>query len=240
MRLLLVEDEHRFARLLARRLEDAGHPTTLAHTGPEGLEQASRGGWDLAILDVMLPGLDGFAITRELRDDGHRTPILMLTARDAVDDRVRGLRAGADDYLVKPFAFEELVARIEALTRRSGLGPVLASGPVRLDAEAHVATVAGTPLDLTNKEFELLECLLEASGRVVTRAELKKRVWGFSFDAPTKVADLYVHYLRRKLERAGAPGFVETVRGVGYAIGRRRGGPGRPTRAAQPARWPEE
>ena len=232
MRLLLVEDERRFARLLARRLERAGYAITIAHNGPEGLEQALRTGWDVAVVDVMLPGLDGFAIARELRANGEKGPILMLTARDAVEDRVEGLRAGADDYLAKPFAFEELLARVEALTRRSGLGRVLTHGPVRLDADAHAVTVGERRLELTIKEFELLECLLRAAGRVVTRAELKQRVWGFSFDAPTKVADLYVHYLRRKLERAGAPDVIETVRGVGYAIGRRDPSPSSATPAS--------
>jgi DNA-binding response OmpR family regulator len=218
--LLVVDDERRFARLLARRLEGAGHTITLAHTGPDALERASASAWDLALVDVMLPELDGLSLTRELRARGVRGPILILTARDAVPDRVDGLRAGADDYLVKPFAFDELLARIDALARRTGTAGRLVFGPVALDTASRVVTVDGRVLQLTGKEFELLQFLMRAAGRVITRAELKRHVWGFGFDAPTKVADLYVHYLRRKLERAGAPNLIETVRGVGYAIGR--------------------
>jgi two-component system, OmpR family, response regulator len=217
---LLVEDERRFARLLARRLEDAGVHTAMAFTGPEGLERARSSSWDVALVDVMLPGMDGVELTRELRSSGCQGPILMLTARDAVEDRVRGLRAGADDYLVKPFAFAELLARIEALTRRAGTRRRLSFGAVEMDLESHLVRVDGSVVELTPKEFELLECLLRGAGRVLSRMEIKEYVWGFTFDAPTKVVDLYVHYLRRKLERAGAPDVIETVRGVGYSVGR--------------------
>jgi len=217
---LLVEDERRFAHLLARRLEEAGFAASLAFTGTQGLERATHGDLDLAVVDVMLPEMDGVTLTRTLRDQGSQLPILMLTARDAVDDRVRGLQAGADDYLVKPFAFAELLARIDALTRRTGRSARLAFGPMEMDVPAHRVTVGGTPVDLTPKEFELLECLLRSAGRVLTRSEIKEYVWGFTFDAPTKVVDLYVHYLRRKLADAGASDVIETIRGVGYAIGR--------------------
>ena len=220
MQLLLVEDERRFAHLLSRRLEGAGFRTTVAFNGTEGLERAGMGEWDIAVVDVMLPGLDGVALTRALRDQGSHMPILMLTARDAVDDRVDGLRAGADDYLVKPFAFAELLARIDALTRRAGRSSRLSFGPVEQDVPAHRVTVNGEVVDLTPKEFDLLECLLRGKGRVLTRSELKEYVWGFTFDAPTKVVDLYVHYLRRKLQDAGAPKVIQTVRGIGYSIGR--------------------
>jgi len=168
----------------------------------------------------MLPGLDGVQLTRELRSSGNQGPVLMLTARDAVEDRVRGLRAGADDYLVKPFAFAELLARIEALSRRAGTRRRLSFGPVDMDLESHLARVDGQVVDLTPKEFDLLECLLRGAGRVLSRMEIKEYVWGFTFDAPTKVVDLYVHYLRRKLERAGAGQVIETVRGIGYSVGR--------------------
>jgi DNA-binding response OmpR family regulator len=147
-------------------------------------------------------------------------PILLLTARYTIDDRVRGLRAGADDYLVKPFAFAELLARIEALGRRSGPAPAVAivQGAVRLDPRARRVTVDGNEVDLTAKEFDLLRCLMDHAGRVLSRSELKEQVWDFTFDAQTKVVDLYVHYLRRKLGPAGD--IIETVRGVGYAVGR--------------------
>jgi DNA-binding response OmpR family regulator len=217
---LLVEDERRFARLLARRLDDAGYRTTVAFDGLQGLERAGSDGLDVAIVDVMLPGMDGVALTRTLRERGSQLPILMLTARDAVDDRVTGLTAGADDYLIKPFAFAELLARIEALTRRTGRTRRLSFGSLDMDVPAHRVTVNGRPVELTPKEFDLLECLLRGAGRVLTRAEIKEYVWDFTFDAPTKVVDLYVHYLRRKLAAAGAPELIETVRGVGYVIGR--------------------
>jgi two-component system, OmpR family, response regulator len=217
---LVVEDDRRFARLLARRLAGQGFETTLAFTGPEGLERAASNGADLAVVDVMLPGMDGFQLVRSLRDRGCQLPILMLTARDAVDDRVTGLQAGADDYLIKPFAFAELLARIEALTRRAGTSQRLAYGPVEIDVPAHRVTAGGVPVELTPKEFELLECLVRSAGRVLSRIEIKEYVWGFHFDAPTKVVDLYVHYLRRKLEAAGVRDLIETVRGVGYSIGR--------------------
>jgi DNA-binding response OmpR family regulator len=147
-------------------------------------------------------------------------PILMLTARDTIDDRVRGLRSGADDYLVKPFAFAELLARIEALGRRASPAsqPALVHGAVRLDPRARRVTVGGEEIELTAKEFDLLRCLMDHAGRVLTRSELKEQVWDFTFDAQTKVVDLYVHYLRRKLGPGGD--IIETVRGVGYAVGR--------------------
>ena len=220
MQLLLVEDERPFAHLLARRLDDAGYETSLAFSGAEGLDRASSRQWDLAILDVMLPEIDGITLARTLRDRGCQIPILMLTARDADEDRVLGLRSGADDYLVKPFAFAELLARVEALARRTGRSTTLSFGPVDMDLASHRVTVSGTPVELTPKEFDLLEALLRGSGRVLTRMEIKEYVWGFNFDAPTKVVDLYVHYLRRKLARAGAKDLVQTVRGVGYSIGR--------------------
>ncbi len=220
MHVLLVEDERRFARLLARRLDDAGYRTTVAFDGVQGLERASSNALDVAVVDVMLPAMDGIALTRALRDRGSQLPILMLTARDAVEDRVKGLSAGADDYLIKPFAFAELLARLEALTRRTGRTRRLSFGPVEMDVAAHRVTAAGTVVDLTPKEFDLLECLLRGVGRVLTRAEIKEYVWDFTFDAPTKVVDLYVHYLRRKLEAAGVHDLIETIRGVGYAIGR--------------------
>ncbi len=220
MHVLLVEDERRFARLLTTRLEAAGYTTTLAFTGTQALDAPGSEAWDLAIVDVMLPEIDGLTLTRKLRERGSQLPILMLTARDAVEDRVRGLQAGADDYLVKPFAFSELLARVEALGRRSGRSPRLSHGPIELDVPSHRVLVSGRPLEVTPKEFELLECLLRGAGRVLSRAEIKEYVWDFNFDAPTKVVDLYVHYLRRKLDDAGAPGIIETVRGVGYSIGR--------------------
>jgi DNA-binding response OmpR family regulator len=219
--LLLIEDDTRLAELLAKRLRAEGHEVETSDNGPDGLKRASAGVVDLVVMDVMLPGLGGFAVTRELRARRVSTPVLMLTARDAVDDRVTGLRAGADDYLVKPFAFEELLARIDALGRRAlaeTKGDIFTCGSVVLDRSARRVFVDDDQMELTAKEFDLLECLLRNVGRVLTRAELKELVWGFSFDAETKVVDLYVHYLRKKLGPAGD--LIETVRGVGYAMGR--------------------
>jgi DNA-binding response OmpR family regulator len=217
-RILLVEDDQRLSRLLARRLAEEGYEAETASTGPDGLHRSVSEGFDLLILDRMLPGMDGVSLAGELRASGVEVPILMLTARDTVDDRVSGLRGGADDYLVKPFAFEELLARIEALARRNDPDRTLSYGPVRLDPRSRRALVDGEEIDLTAREFDLLECLLRNRGRVLTRAELKDRVWEFGFDAETKVVDLYVHYLRKKLGDAG--NVIETVRGVGYAVGR--------------------
>ncbi len=218
MRVLLVEDDRRLADLVAGRLRKQGLEASAVYTGPDGLEAAACGGFDVAVVDVMLPGLDGVSLTRELRDRGSRMPVLMLTARDTVDDRVTGLRSGADDYLVKPFAFAELLARIEALHRRGEPGDRVIHGPIALDARARRVQVDGREVELTAKEFDLLECLMRNAGRVMTRAELKELVWDFGFDAQTKVVDLYVHYLRRKLGEAGS--LIQTVRGVGYAVGR--------------------
>jgi DNA-binding response OmpR family regulator len=218
--LLLVEDDHRLARLLAERLRGEGHDARVAFTGPAGLELASSGRFDVVVLDVMLPELGGVELVRELRHRGIHLPVLMLTARDAVEHRVDGLRAGADDYLVKPFAFAELLARIDALGRRTRRRRILEHGPVMLDVDARTVTVDGHPVELTAKEFDLLACLFRHAGQVLSRMALKEYVWDFSFDAKTKVVDLYVHYVRRKLERAGAPDVIETVRGVGYAVGR--------------------
>ncbi len=218
MKILVVEDDHRLATLLASRLQREGYEATPAFTGTDGLESATTGGYDLAVVDVMLPGIDGVDLTKELRNRGIQLPILMLTARDAVDDRVTGLRAGADDYLVKPFAFAELIARIEALTRRFTRDQRLTHGPVSLDPTSHRVTVNRENVELTAKEFELLECLLRNAGRVMTRSELLEYVWEFTFEAQTKVVDLYIHYLRRKLGEAG--NIIQTVRGVGYAVGR--------------------
>jgi DNA-binding response OmpR family regulator len=221
VQILLIEDDTRLSALVAGRLRGEGHTAETAADGDEGLRLASSGRFDLAVVDVMLPGLDGLHVASTLRERGVTTPILMLTARDTIDDRVAGLRAGADDYLVKPFAFAELVARIDALARRAPRASengTMSVGAVRLDRRARRVTVEDAPVDLTAKEFDLLACLIEHRGRVLSRVELKELVWDFSFDAQTKVVDLYVHYLRRKLGAAGD--IIETVRGVGYVVGR--------------------
>jgi len=221
VRILLIEDDRRLAELLVKRLRAEGHDAETYDDGLRGLEAAETGGFELAIVDVMLPGMDGIALTTALRAGGSDLPVLMLTARDTVDDRVTGLRAGADDYLVKPFAFAELVARIDALARRAGSATPdrsITFGSVSLDPLARRVMVGSDEVELTAKEFDLLECLMEHRGRVLSRVELKELVWDFSFDAQTKIVDLYVHYLRRKLGREGD--IIQTVRGVGYSVGR--------------------
>ncbi len=220
----MIEDDRRLAALVAQRLRGEGHEAETADNGVDGLSMALSGRFDLAVVDVMLPGMDGMRLASAVRERGSALPLLMLTARDTVADRVGGLRAGADDYLVKPFAFAELLARIEALVRRSTSPSsppnraALTSGPVTLDLRARRVTVDEVEVELTPKEFELLACLMEHQGRVLTRLELKELVWDFPFDAQTKVVDLYVHYLRKKLGPAGD--VIETVRGVGYVVGR--------------------
>jgi two-component system OmpR family response regulator len=223
MRILLIEDDRRLASLLAQRLRGEGHDAETVDNGVDGLAAASSGRFDLAVVDVMLPGMDGVRLTTTLRERGVATPVLMLTARDTVDDRVGGLRAGADDYLVKPFAFAELLARIDALARRAGGNlsngrTVLTHRAVSVDPRSRRVTVGDADVDLTAKEFDLLVCLMQHQGQVLSRAELKELVWDFPFDAQTKVVDLYVHYLRKKLGHGGD--IIQTVRGVGYAVGR--------------------
>ena len=218
IRMLIVEDDRRLAELVATRLRDLGHEVETAADGDRGYQLAATGRFDLAVLDVMLPGRDGLSLLRDLRSNGSTMPVVVLTAKDSVPDRVEGLRAGADDYLVKPFAFEELLARIDAVARRSSLDQHLTYGPIELDVEAHRVTVAGAPVELTAKEFALLQALLENAGKVLSRADLKEKVWHFEPDAETKVVDLYVHYLRKKLGSAGD--LINTVRGIGYSLGR--------------------
>jgi DNA-binding response OmpR family regulator len=221
VKILMIEDDRRLSALIATRLRAHGHDAETAADGPEGLERAISGGFDLAIVDLMLPRMDGIEVTSELRRRGDRLPILMLTARDALDDRVMGLRAGADDYLVKPFAFAELLARIDALARRaapSAADATITVGSVSLDPRSRRVRVEGSDITLTAKEFDLLRSLMVHRGRVVSRSELLEDVWGYTFAPQTKIVDLYIHYLRRKLGTAAD--LIQTVRGVGYVVGR--------------------
>jgi DNA-binding response OmpR family regulator len=221
MRLLLVEDDPRVARLVERGLTEAGHAVEVAHDGVAALALAEGGGYDLIVLDVLLPELDGLAVCRSLREQGMRTPILMLTARDAVPDRVRGLDAGADDYLVKPFALEELQARVRALGRRAGDGhdeELLRVGDLTLDVARHEVRRAEQWIELTAKEFGLLEYLMRNAGRVLTKAQITDQVWGYDSEATSNVVEIYVHYLRDKVDRGFARPLIRTVRGVGYTL----------------------
>jgi len=218
VRILIVEDDRRLAASLRRGLEEAGLAVGAVHDGEDGLAGGLATPYDVILLDVMLPGLDGFAVCRQLRDRRIKTPVLMLTARDAVDDRVRGLEAGADDYLVKPFALRELIARIRALARRHlpDRSAALVAGRVSLDTGAHLLRVDGTTVDLTAKEFAILEHLLLNRGRVVTRSQLLESVWDYEFDGGRNLVEVYIGRIRRKIGDANGGDPIITVRGSGY------------------------
>jgi len=221
MRLLVVEDDVKLVRALQRGLEREGYVVDLASTGDEAIAQASSYDYDAVVLDVMLPGKDGFAVCRELRRNEQWVPVLMLTARDHVKDRIRGLDAGADDYLVKPFDFGEMLARLRALTRRgpSERPAVVEVADLHIDPASHVVTRAGREIDLTPREFELLLFLARRAGEVVPRTELLEHVWDESEDGSTNVVDVYVGYLRKKLERPfRRRRLIRTVRGVGFMV----------------------
>jgi DNA-binding response OmpR family regulator len=221
MHLLVVEDDPRLSRLLKRLLEEDRHVVELASDGETALEIAdSTTGIELVILDVGLPGISGIEVAERLRRDGASMAILMLTARDTIGDRVAGLDAGADDYLVKPFAFEELAARLRALGRRGAsqrrIEPRLRVGPIELDETLRQVTVEGREVDLSPREFSLLECFLRHPGQVMSRDQLLDQAWPFGVVVTPNAVDAYVHYLRDKLGEAGR--LVETVRGVGYRM----------------------
>jgi two-component system OmpR family response regulator len=220
MRVLVVEDDTRMSRLLKRGLEEEGHAVDLAGDGPEGLWLATENPYAAIVLDVMLPGFDGFELCRKLRAAGVWVPVLMLTARDAVNDRVRGLDAGADDYLVKPFSLLELAARLRALVRRDDRArPVLlAEGDLKLDPASKRAWRGSTELQLSPKEFSLLELFLRHPGAVLTRSQILDAAWDFAYDGTSNVVDQYVTYLRKKIDIPFGRHDLETVRGMGYRL----------------------
>jgi DNA-binding response OmpR family regulator len=223
MQLLIVEDDAKLARALSRGLALEGYAVDVASDGDAGLEQGLSNDYDAIVLDVMLPRRDGFSVCEELRRQGRRMPILMLTARTDVRDRIRGLDGGADDYLVKPFDFGELVARLRALTRRRPIdsaqeAEIGAAGDLEIDPGTYVATRAGRRVELTAREFAVLQCLVENADRVVSRAELLREVWGTELDVSPNVVDVYVGYLRRKLERPFDRRLIRTVRGIGFQL----------------------
>ncbi len=220
MRLLLVEDDTRLAGLLLRGLRAEGYAVDVANTAEEARWLATENPFDVLIFDVMLPDGDGFTLCQELRQAGNWTPVLMLTARDSVNDRVRGLDAGADDYLVKPHSFAELAARVRALMRRGRpeRPAVLSVGTLVLDPATHDVRVDGRQVTVSAKEFSLLELFMRQSDRVLTRSEILDHVWDWAYDGTSNVIDVYVRYLRQKIgEGPGVPR-IETVRGVGYAL----------------------
>nr|WP_282600057.1 response regulator transcription factor [Patulibacter sp. SYSU D01012] len=218
--MLVVEDEAKLAALMARGLRESGHAVDVADTGEEALWRAASTGYDVVLLDVGLPGIDGFETCRLLRADGVTVPVLMLTARGAVDDRIAGLDAGADDYLAKPFDFGELEARLRALARRPPVAaaPVLTAGPLRLDPAARRAWHGDAELELSPKEFMLLETLLRRQGEAVDRLALLEAAWDDAYDARSNVVDVYVGYLRAKVDRPFGTALIATVRGVGYRL----------------------
>lgn len=218
MRILLVEDDQRLAASVRRGLEESDCAVDVVHDGEDAVAGAIATTYDVIVLDVMLPSLDGFGVCRELRARRIRTPVLMLTARDAVDDRVRGLDAGADDYLVKPFALRELVARIRALARRHlpDRSASLRAGDVVLDTAAHLLRVGERSIELTAKEYAILEYLLLNRGRLVTRSQILESVWDYEFDGGRNLIEVYIGRIRRKLADAGAGQPIVTVRGAGY------------------------
>ena len=220
MRVLIVEDEPKTAAYLAKGLAENAFVVDVADKGDDGLHLARNGSYDLIVLDVMLPGLDGWAVLTAIRQEGCQTPVLILTARDAVDDRVKGLELGADDYLVKPFAFSELLARVRSILRR---GPARLSDTVRvadleLDVVRHRASRGARRLDLTPKEFALLSLLARRSGEVLSRTMIAEQVWDMNFDSDTNVVDVHVRRLRSKVDDPFGPKLIHTVRGVGYVL----------------------
>ncbi|MDQ6817497.1 MAG: response regulator transcription factor [Actinomycetota bacterium] len=222
MRLLVVDDDRALRDVLRRALTLAGYEVRLAETGADALADVASGVPDAVVLDIGLPDIDGLEVCRLLRHDGDRVPVLMLTARDAVSDRIDGLDAGADDYLVKPFDIDELKARLRALLRRSGaegdLDGGLTFGDLRLDPARHGVAVRDSFVELTRTEYQLLELLMLNSRRVLPHSVIYDRVWGYDFGPTSNALRVYVGYLRRKLEEAGATAVIHTVRGVGYAL----------------------
>jgi two-component system OmpR family response regulator len=220
MRILVVEDELKMASLIRRGLVEEGHATDVTPSGEDAVWMAEAHPYDVVVLDVMLPGLSGFETCRRLRNAGVWTPVLMLTARDAVDDRVAGLDAGADDYLTKPFSFAELLARLRALARRGGIErpAQLAVGDLVLDPATRQAWRGDTEIHLSPKEFALLEAFMRRPGQVLSRLQLLEHAWDFAYENRSNVVDVYVRYLREKIDRSFGTDSIETVRGVGYRL----------------------
>jgi DNA-binding response OmpR family regulator len=220
MRVLIIEDDKKIASFVERGLREDGYAVDVAHDGQEGLTNAHVYDYDALIVDIMLPSKNGYEIVRDLRSKGKDVPVLLLTARDSKEDIVRGLDAGADDYLTKPFSFDELLARLRALIRRGGSGRTerLVYKTIEVDRLAHVAKAGGRDLGLTPKEFQLLEYFILRPEQVVRRTELLEKVWDLQFDPETNVVDVHVGHLRRKLQKAGPGPTIQTLRGVGYML----------------------
>jgi len=220
MQVLVIEDEQRMAELLRRTIEEDGHSAIVARNGQEGYEIARSSVFDVIVLDVMLPGADGITVARKLREARNQTPVLMLTARDAPSDVVKGLDAGADDYLTKPFSIDVLLARLRAVSRRGAIPrPVcLEIGAVKLDPATHTVTSAGAAVNLTPREYRLLELLMRNAGRAISRDTILESVWGFGSDVTGNTLEVFVRQLRLKVDRP-EPKLIHTVRGYGYRMG---------------------
>ena len=220
-RILLVEDEEKLSRMVELELRYEGYEVEKAFDGRTGLERALAGDFDLILLDIMLPALSGMEVLRRLRKE-RQTPVILLTARDAVVDKVSGLDAGADDYVTKPFAIEELLARIRAALRKRPAAPAeapkLTCGALVMDVERHEVSLSGTPVELTRREFDLLRYLLENKEKVISRESLLDNVWGFDFAGETNAVDVYIRFLRSKIDERFGVKLIHTVRGVGYVI----------------------
>jgi DNA-binding response OmpR family regulator len=220
MRILVLEDDKQMAGVLKRGLQEQGYAVDVADAGDVGLAMAQSEPYDLVVLDVMLPELDGLAVCRRLRTQHHNMPVLMLTARDTVDDRVAGLDSGADDYVVKPFAFRELLARVRALLRRDDLSkdPVLRAADLEVNTLTREVHRAGRSVELTSKEYAVLEYFLRHPNQVLTRTQIAEHVWDYDFVAMSNVVDVYIRYLRRKLSDESEPRLLRTIRGTGYQL----------------------
>ena len=220
MRLLYVEDEEALRDITAKRLKDEGYGVDTCGDGREALELIGLTDYDAVLLDIMLPGADGLQVLRTMREQGNNTPVLLLTARDAVADRVKGLDHGADDYLVKPFHYDELSARIRVMLRRpaGGVSPVLSCADLTLDPAARTVTRAGDAISLSRKEFALLEYLLRNQNLVISRTQIEEHVWDYDYEGGSNVIDVYIRSLRRKIDDPYAQKLLHTVRGVGYVL----------------------
>lgn len=220
MRVLLIEDEPGMVQFIQQGLQEQGCSIDTAQDGETGLETALLSEYDVLVLDIMLPRMDGLQVLKKLRDRGVKTPVLLLTARSEIEDRVRGLDKGADDYLVKPFAFSELLARLRALVRRPPLqnNPVLELGDLTMDVAAHTVQRSGRLIALSPREFALLELLLRHPNQVLSRTQIAERVWNLDYYTGTNVVDVYIGYLRRKIDRGFDYPLIHTVRGIGYRL----------------------
>lgn len=220
MRVLVAEDEQDLNNIVSAKLAESGHSVDSCLDGKEAMLYLSAAEYDVVILDIMMPGADGFKVLEKIRKEGRKTPVLFLTARDSIQDRVRGLDAGANDYLVKPFSLEELMARVRVLTRSShgSAHNVLSAGDLTLDIGTREVMRGGRRIELSAKEFQLLEYLLHNKGIVLSREKIENHIWNFDYEGGTNVVDVYISYLRKKIDVPGAQKLIRTVRGVGYVI----------------------